>query len=209
MFKRILSKGKNSKSEKIKLEEQKRKSVQEWLPVIDIAENFIKLKDGRHVSVLKVGPLNIGLKSENEKKRIIHSVFEAINGLKESIQIFSIGRPVDLDHYIHSLQAKSKEEINITKKRLLQEYLKYTASIAAGGEAIERRFFIMLSGMEKDELKAKGHELAVNLEKSGLKVVMCIDQDIIDLLFCFFHPSQAAFERPPAFVGPYLPPIYS
>jgi len=209
MFKNIfLSKGKTSKSDKNKLEEKK-KTVQEWLPFVDIAENFIKLKDGRHVSVLKVGPLNIGLKSENEKKRIIHSVFEAINGLKEPIQIFSIGRPVDLDHYIHSLQAKSKEEINITKKRLLQEYLKYTASIAAGGEAIERRFFIMLSGKEKEELKAKSQEIAINLEKSGLRVEMCTDQDIIDLLFCFFHPSQAAFERPPAFAGPYLPPIYS
>ncbi|ADL07208.1 hypothetical protein [Thermosediminibacter oceani] len=207
MLKKLL-KDKTSKAEKAKIEDQKKKSVQEWLPVIDITENFVKLKDGRYVSILKVRPLNIGLKSDNEKKRIIHSVFEALNGLKEPLQIFSMGRPVDLDPYIQSLNTKSREEINITKKRLLQEYLKYVASIATGGEAIERRFFIMLSGKEKDELKTKAHELAANLDKSGLKAEMCTDQDIIDLLFCFSHPSQAAFERPPAFTGPYLPPTY-
>jgi len=206
---KIFKKEKAVKRDKAKIEEQKRKAVQEWIPVRDVAEDLIVLKDGRYVCVLKVMPLNISLKSENEKKRIIQTVYEALNGFKESMQVFSIGRPVDLDSYIGYLQTKSKEETNMTKKRLLQEYLKYVASIVTSGEAIERRFFIMLSGKEKDELKAKAHELANNLEKSGLKVELAADQDIIDLLFSFSHPSQAAFERAPLFSGPYLPPVYS
>ncbi|NNG67887.1 hypothetical protein [Caldanaerobacter subterraneus] len=205
----IFKKEKASGKDKAKIEEQKRKAVQEWLPVKDVAEDMILLKDGRYVCVLKVMPLNISLKSENEKKRIIQTVYEALNGFKDSMQIFSIGRSVDLDSYISYLQTKSKEETNMTKKRLLQEYLKYVASIVTSGEAIERRFFIMLSGKEKEELKAKAHELANNLEKSGLKIELAQDQDIIDLLFSFSHPSQAAFERAPLFSGPYLPPVYS
>jgi hypothetical protein len=200
------------KKDKAKIEEQKRKAVQavqEWLPIKDVAEDMILLKDGWYVCVLKVMPLNIGLKSENEKKRIIQTVYEALNGFKDFMQIFSMGRPVDLDPYISFLQSKSKEETSIIKKRLLQEYLKYVASIVTSGEAIERRFFIMLSGKEKEELKAKAHELANNLEKSELKVEVAADQDVIDLLFSFSHPSQAAFERAPAFPGPYLPPMYS
>ncbi|EIV99929.1 hypothetical protein [Thermoanaerobacter siderophilus] len=205
----IFKKEKAVKKDKAKIEEQKRKAVQEWLPVKDVAEDMILLKDGRYVCVLKVMPLNIGLKSENEKKRIIQTVYEALNGFKDSMQIFSMGRPVDLDPYINFLQTKSREETSVIKKRLLQEYLKYVASIVTSGEAIERRFFIMLSSKEKDELKAKAHELANNLEKSGLKVEIAADQDIIDLLFSFSHPSQAAFERAPLFSGPYLPPMYS
>ncbi|MEQ2130098.1 hypothetical protein QTP99_08925 [Caldanaerobacter subterraneus KAk] len=205
----IFKKEKAVKRDKAKIEEQKRKAVQEWLPVKDVAEDLIVLKDGRYVCVLKVMPLNISLKSENEKKRIIQTVYEALNGFKDFIQIFSIGRPVDLDSYISYLQSKSKEETSIIKKRLLQEYLKYVASIVTSGEAIERRFFIILSSKEKEELKAKAHELANNLEKSGLKIELAADQDIIDLLFSFSHPSQAAFERAPLFSGPYLPPMYS
>lgn len=205
----ILKKEKAEKKDKAKIEEQKRRTVQEWFPVKDVSEDLIVLKDGRYVCVLKIMPLNISLKSENEKKRIIQTVYEALNGFKDSMQIFSIGRPVDLDSYINFLQSKSKEETNMTKKRLLQEYLKYVASIVTSGEAVERRFFIMLSGKEKEELKAKAHELANNLEKSGLKIELAQDQDIIDLLFSFSHPSQAAFERAPLFSGPYLPPMYS
>ncbi|EGD50062.1 hypothetical protein TheetDRAFT_3127 [Thermoanaerobacter ethanolicus JW 200] len=112
----IFKKEKAVKKDKAKIEEQKRKAVQEWIPVRDVAEDMILLKDGRYVCVLKVMPLNISLKSENEKKRIIQTVYEALNGFKESMQIFSIGRPVDLDSYIGYLQTKSKEEINMTKK---------------------------------------------------------------------------------------------
>lgn len=205
----IFKKEKVVKKDKTKAEEQKRKSVQEWIPVKDVFEDLIILKDGRYICVLKVMPLNIELKSENEKKRIIQAVHEALNGLNDAIEILSIGRPVDLDQYLNYLQEKSREETMSVKKRLLNEYLKYVASIVTSGEAIERRFFIMLSGKEKEELKAKAYELANNLEKSGLEIELAADQDIIDLLFIFSHPSQSAFERAPASSGPYLPPMYS
>jgi hypothetical protein len=204
----VLKREKVSRKEKIKTDELKKKTVQDWFPVRDVGDNMILLKDGRYVCVLRAWPLNIGLKSENEKKRIIQSMYEALNGFKDAMQIFTMGRPVDLDPYIVSLQLKSKEEVNMTKKRLLQEYLKYVASIVTSGEAIERRFFIMLSGKEKEELKVKAHELASNLEKSGLKSDVISDQEIIDMLFSFTHPSQAAFEKAPAFSGPYLPPVF-
>ncbi|MEG6566034.1 hypothetical protein V6B95_03540 [Thermoanaerobacterium saccharolyticum] len=204
----LLKKEKALKNDKEKKDELKKKTVQDWFPVKDVGNDMILLKDGRYVCVLRVWPLNIGLKSENEKKRIIQSMYEALNGLKDTMQIFSIGRPVDLDSYIGFLQSKSKEEVNMTKRKLLQEYLKYVASIVTSGEAIERRFFIMLSNKEKEELKVKIHELASNLEKSGLKSDVTSDQEIIDMLFSFTHPSQAAFEKAPSFSGPYLPPVF-
>ncbi|WP_038069262.1 MULTISPECIES: hypothetical protein [Thermoanaerobacterium] len=204
----LLKREKGFKNNKDKKDELKKKTVQDWFPVKDIGDDMILLKDGRYVCVLRVWPLNIGLKSESEKKRIIQSMYEALNGLKDTMQIFTIGRPVDLDSYIGFLQSKSKEEVNMTKKRLLQEYLKYVASIVTSGEAIERRFFIMISGKEKEELKVKIHELASNLEKSGLKSDMASDQELIDVLFSFTHPAQAAFEKAPIFNGPYLPPVF-
>lgn len=204
----LLKRENGFKNSKDKKDEIRKKTVQDWFPVKDIGDDMILLKDGRYVCALRVWPLNIGLKSENEKKRIIKSMYEALNGLKDTMQIFAIGRPVDLDSYIGFLQSKSKEEVNMTKKRLLQEYLKYVASIVTSGEAIERRFFIMISGKEKDELKVKVHELASNLEKSGLKSDITTDQELIDVLFSFTHPAQAAFEKAPSFNGPYLPPVF-
>ncbi|WKV10343.1 hypothetical protein Q2T46_02970 [Thermoanaerobacterium sp. CMT5567-10] len=204
----LLKREKILKNGKEKKDEIRKKAVQDWFPVKDIGDDTILLKDGRYVCALRVWPLNIGLKSESEKKKIIQSMYETLNGLKDTMQIFSIGRPVDLDSYIGFLQSKSKEEVNMTKRKLLQEYLKYVASIVTSGEAIERRFFIMISGKEKEELKVKIYELASNLEKSGLKSDITTDQELIDVLFSFTHPAQAAFEKAPAFNGPYLPPVF-
>lgn len=187
-------------------QEEARKAVQDWLPFRDIARGVLVRKDNQAVAVLKVEPFNLSLKSETEKKRIITAVFEALNGLKEPFQIFSLGRPVDLDAYLRELQEKARETVSPTRKKLLQEYIRYVGTLASSGEAMERRYYILLPGKEREEIVQKAHELASNLERSGLKVKICEDQEIIDLLFVFLHPAQAAFERPPLFAGPYLPP---
>ncbi|KYH31330.1 hypothetical protein [Neomoorella mulderi] len=182
-----------------------RKAVQDWLPWKDIAGGVITRKDGQVVAVLKVEPFNLALKSENEKMRVITAVHEALNGQREAFQILSLGRPVDLDAYLRGLQDLARETGNLARKKLLQEYTRYVATLVASGEALERRYYILLPGKEQVEVLQRAHELASNLERSGLKVRVCSDQEIIDLVFVFTHPAQAAFERPPI-PGPYLAP---
>lgn len=183
-----------------------RKAVQSWLPFSDIDKGVLVRKDGQVAAVLRVEPFNLSLKSETEKKRIVAAVFEALNGLRDPFQVFSLGRPVDLDAYLRSLQEKAREAASPVRRTLLQEYIRYVGTLAASGEAMERRYYVLLPGKDQAEIMQKAHELAGSLERAGLKVKICEDQEIIDLLFVFLHPAQAAFERPPQFAGPYLPP---
>jgi hypothetical protein len=181
-------------------------SVQEWLPFSDIHGSVIYRKDGGLVAVLRVQPFNLSLKSVNEKKRIISAVHEALNGQQEQFQILSLARPVDLDSYLRKLEDMTREITeNSRRRRLLQNYLRYVAGLVASGEALERRYYILLSQaagkQAREEVLQRAHELAMNLERAGLKVNVCDDQEIIDLLFCFTHPAQAAFERPPGAVS--------
>ena len=183
------------KKDKPTPEQIKRKAAQDWLPFQDIA-SFIYRRDGHLVSVLRVEPMNLTLKSDNEKKRIITALHEALNGQLEPLQIFCLPRPVDLDTYLESLQTQARETINPMKKRLLQEYIQCVATVVKGGEAIEHRYYILISQKpgkhDKDELSQKTYELAKSLERSGLKINVCDDTAILDMLF----PSapQAAFE---------------
>lgn len=199
---------KKKPSNQQQVDQSARKAVQDWLPWKDIASEVITRKDGQAVAVLKVEPFNLALKSENEKKRVITAVHEALNGQREAFQILSLGRPVDLDAYLRGLQDLAREINNPARKKLLQEYTRYVAALVASGEALERRYYILLPGKEQAEVLYRAHELASNLGRSGLKAEVCDDQEIVDLLFVFSHPAQAAFERPPA-PGPYLPPVLS
>lgn len=193
------------KKNKITPEQIKKKAAQDWLPFNDITSSFICRRDGELVAVLRVEPLNITLKSENEKKRIINAMHEALNGQLEPIQIFCQPRPVDLDTYLEQLQQQARETMHQTKKRLLQEYIQYVATVVRGGEAIEHRYYILLSQKtgkhDKEELSQRTFELASNLGRSGLKITVCDDTAILDMLFSFLQSTQAAFEPTPIGVG--------
>jgi len=183
-------------------------STQDWLPFYDVSDGVIKRRDGWLVSVLKVEPMNIDLKSAAEKKRIIRAVHEAFNGQWEAFQILCVGRPVDLDAYLQDLEEKAGKA-DSGRKRHLREYIRHVAGIVTGGEALEHRYYILLfqepDAQAREELLKRSYEMAGNLRKSGLKVALCADGDIIDLLFTFTHPAQAAYERAPSSSGPVAP----
>lgn len=107
-------------------------SVRDWLPIADIRPRTIKKKDGSCVAVVRIHPLNMSLKSDNEKKRVVAALHEVLNGIKAPLQIFTIGRPIDLDSYLRRLNEQAVEEPNQTRKRLLREYSRHVASVAAG-----------------------------------------------------------------------------
>ncbi|CFX16367.1 Uncharacterized [Syntrophomonas zehnderi OL-4] len=187
------------------IKEKEKMTAQDWLPIKDITSHFLFRKDGQLVAVLKIEPINIVLKSDSEKKRIVSAVHEAWNGIQYAIQILALPRPVDLDKYLDELQEIARETTDIARKRILQEYIHYIAGIVRGGEALERRYYLLISMAEvkqgKEELLKRAYELAANLETSGLKVNICDDVQIIDMAFSFLHPSQSAFEQIPTPAG--------
>lgn len=199
-----------SKKKPVSSEQVQKKAVQDWLPFYDITSSFIWRRDDNLVAVLRVDPMNITLKSDAETKRIIAALHEALNGQQELIQIFCLPRPVDLDTYLQNLQQAARESLDGTRKRLLVEYVQYVAGVVRGGEAIELRFYILLSQKNgkraKEELYQRTFELAGNISKSGLRVAMCDDTAILDMLFSFLQPSQAAFEPTPS--GAFITTLY-
>jgi len=205
-FFKFKGRGKDTKKDQPE-QSQQNNSVQTWLPFKDIHGGLIYRKDGGLVAVLRVMPYNLNLQSENEKKRVISSIHEAINGQQEAFQILCIGRPVDLDGYLKALQEKTRDTETFQKRRLLQNYIQYVAGLAAGGEAMERRYYILIPELSKSKqmkeiVSKRAHELTEKLKRAGLDVNICSDQEIIDLFFTFTHPIQSAFERLPEVSAP-------
>ena len=190
-----------------KNKQEKNSSVRDWLPIADIRPRTIKKRDGSCVAVIRVHPLNMSLKSDNEKKRVVAALHEVLNGIKAPLQIFAVGRPIDLDAYLRHLNEKAADEPNQTRKRLLREYSRHVASVAAGGETAERRFYLLLSGEDDAHTVGAAQELMTSLSGAGLTSSLCDGQEIMELLFCFFNPDKTATERIGG-PGAILPPTY-
>jgi len=176
-------------------------SPQEWLPVKDISKNILYRRDGYIVSGLSIHGLNFHLLSKREKKAVIMALKDSINGLKHHFQFFCIGRPVDLDSFIKGLEEKKASTENTIRKKLLQGYARQAAEMAAGGDCLERKFYILFEQkFDKyavDELTNTISEFASSLSSTDIHTELLTEQDIIAVNFLFSHPIQSAYERPP------------
>lgn len=192
--------GKRNKKEKDKAAaDHSRQTVQNWLAVEDIEGGLMQLKGGQVAAVIKVEPEPFTLLSEQEKDRRIKSLYEAFQSLSSKAQIFCMLRPIDLDQYLLSLEDLLRET-DPGRRPILRGYLNYVRGIVSSAEATERRFYILIPEEKSraDELKKKVREFVAMLSAAELKAGICSESEMLDMLFCFFNPAQAAFERPGA-----------
>lgn len=196
-------------SKAITVEEVKQASPQEWIPVKDISGLILYRKDGHVVAGVTVEPINFELLSKREKRGIILSFKDSLNGLNEHFQFLSIGRPVDLDGYIKGLEEIKQSTDNIIKKKLLQSYAKQAAEIASSGEVQERKFFILFEiEFDKyavDDITNIVKDFSNSVSASQLKTSLINEKDHIAVNYLLAHPVQAAYERPPVSAAAQLP----
>lgn len=183
------------------LTQQKReKTAQQWIPIADIEGSIVYRKDNILVSMLRVQPENIDLLSDNEKRRKVESLAEGFNGEKESLQIFCVGRPVDLNSYLENLQEKAKMEQDFTRKMVLKGYIQQASQMASSGETTERRFYIIITkniidSKSENELINRINELQIKITQAELTCDVCQEDELMDVFSLFASPVQAAFER--------------
>lgn len=194
---------KKEKRQALSTEEQvvktREKTAQQWMPISDIKGNLVYRKDKMLVAALKVQPKNLELLSDNEKRKCVDSLTEVLNGEKEGLQIFCIGRPVDLNDYLEWLQEKAKREQDFNKKMLLKGFMQQASALASSGTIIERRFYIIITKQltlkAEDEINNRLKELRNGLLKAELSVDFCEEDDYMDLFSMFANPIQAAYEK--------------
>jgi hypothetical protein len=161
--------------------------------------------DGTAVTVVRVEPAPFGLLSDAERERRIAAVHEALQGLPGPAQIVVTSRPIDLDAYLLDLERRLAEAEG-ARRSLLRGYLGYVRGLAAGGEATERRFHVLLVGADGradgEAVLQRASEFAAALGRADLAAHVCDDREGTDLLFAFLHPgrggSESADEPAPA-----------
>ncbi|WP_374713233.1 hypothetical protein [Symbiobacterium terraclitae] len=176
-------------------------TVQQWLPVQDLPPGGLLLRrDGSLVAAIRVEPRNLALLSESERLRLLRGLRTALNAVTTpENQILSVSRPIDLDGYLRQLDA-TLTEMTPGRQRLLRQYIRYVSDLVAGGEAQERRYYILLARPggpgAAEELRQQAADLASRLHQADLVAYTVDDRELLHLLYVFHHPAQASFERP-------------
>jgi len=120
-------------------------ATQEFIPIREIRDGIMILKDGSMRSILMVSSTNFALKSSEEQSSIIYQFQNFLNSINFSIQIFVESRRLDIRPYIALLENKLKEQTSDLMKVQMREYIKFIRAFTDENNIMKKTFFIVVS----------------------------------------------------------------
>lgn len=119
-------------------------STQRYLPVSEIREDLVVLKDGTLRQILLVSSINFDLKTDDEQQAIILAYVQLLNSLHFSIQIMIQSRKLNISEYLGRLKAKEVEQTNELLRLQTMEYRQYVAELVDIADIMSKRFYVVI-----------------------------------------------------------------
>lgn len=124
--------------------QQKQKSTQEFVPIRNIKQNVVIMKDGRMCSILLASSINFALKSLDEQRAILGQFQTFLNTLDFSIQFYIQSRRLDIEPYLDQLRAREPQQDNDLMRIQLREYIDFIKSFVSEVDVMSKNFFIVI-----------------------------------------------------------------
>jgi hypothetical protein len=193
-------------------------ATQQFVPVKEIRNGIIILKDGGYRGVLICSSINFGLKSAEEQHAITLGFQNFLNTLDFSIQIVVNSRKMDLRPYLALLQGKEVEQKTELLRIQLREYIEFVHSFTDQANIMTKSFYVIVSysphtsaagavsflsrggasksatdtSFEEDraQLEQRMTLVASGLSGTGVRAVPLGTEEVIELLYRSFNPGE-------------------
>lgn len=122
----------------------KSKAAQDFVPIKEIRDGVVILKDGTIRMLLMASSVNLALKSYDEQAAVLMQFQSFLNSLEFSTQIFIQSRRLDIRPYLMLLDDRLKEESNDLLKIQTREYMGFIKTIAQSSNIMSKLFIIVV-----------------------------------------------------------------
>ena len=119
-------------------------ATQEFVPIKEVRDGIVMLKDGGMRSILLCSSLNFSLKSEDERSAILLQFQDFLNSLDFSIEIVVQSRKLDIRPYIALLEGQEKKQTNNLMKIQVREYIEFIKNFTESTNIMTKNFFIVV-----------------------------------------------------------------
>jgi type IV secretory pathway VirB4 component len=120
------------------------RSTQDFVPVSEVRDGAVILKDGSLRAILLASSINFALKSEDEQTAFIVQFQNFLNSLDFSVQIFVQSRMLDIRPYIATLEAAYKEQLDDLMRIQIREYIEFIKSFTEAANIMTKNFFVVV-----------------------------------------------------------------
>jgi hypothetical protein len=193
------------------------KPTQDFVPVEEVRNGVIILKNGGYRGIMACSSLNFALKSEDEQKAIIGGFQNFLNTLDFPIQIVVHSRKTDIRAYLNLLQERMDLQSSELMRIQLREYIAFIRNFIEGSDIMTKTFYVVVpyttisinqvtSGIPflnrhtentnagdvsfeetRIQLEQRMSLVAGGLASSGLRAVPLGTEEIIELLYRSFN----------------------
>jgi len=121
-----------------------RASTQQQIPVDDIQDNLVILKNGCCCYVLSVTSLNFSLLSETEQDATIYAYAALLNSLTFPIQLIISSKRKDISLYLNVLLEKENKETNPLLQGMIKRYRKFIEEMIKKNNVLDKEFYLVI-----------------------------------------------------------------
>ncbi|HBP51606.1 MAG: hypothetical protein US68_C0004G0002 [Candidatus Shapirobacteria bacterium GW2011_GWE1_38_10] len=119
-------------------------STQDNLPIEDIVDGIVILKDGSASMVLQVSSVNFDLLSEREQGALVFAYGGILNSLNFPIQIVISSTTKDVGNYLNNLELAKNSQQNEKLKERIASYKKFVEETVKRNDVLSKTFYIVI-----------------------------------------------------------------
>jgi type IV secretory pathway VirB4 component len=200
-------------------------STQEFVPVRDVKDNVVVLKNGQMCTILLASSINFALKSADEQQGILSSFQSFLNTLDFSVQFYVQSRKLNIEPYLAQLKEREVKQDNDLMRIQLREYIQFIRTFVSEVDVMSKSFFVVIPynpitldfasnlgavfGKRKDifidEAKFAEHRLQLEqraalveqgLSRVGVRTIPLQNEELVELYYHIFNPGDPHGQAP-------------
>ena len=120
------------------------KATQEFVPIKEVRDGIVVLKDGGLRAIVLANSINLSLKSDDEQRATILQFQNFLNTLDFSVQISIQSRKLDIRPYLLLLENRMKVQSEPLLKLQTKEYIEFIKNFTESVSIMTKNFFVVV-----------------------------------------------------------------
>ena len=120
------------------------RSTQDFVPISEVRDGIVVLKDGSLRAILLASSINFALKSEDEQTAFIVQFQNFLNSLDFTVQILVQSRMLDIRPYVATLETAYKAQLDDLMRIQIREYIEFVRSFTEAANIMTKNFFVVV-----------------------------------------------------------------
>lgn len=197
---------------------------QEFVPIKEVRDGVMILKDGSMRAVVLATSINFALKSIEEQESVIYQFQNFLNSLDFSMQIYVQSRRLDIRPYLALLEERVHAQNTDLMRMQISEYINFVRGLTELSSIMTKSFFVVIpyapttqsikgvsnifktknttAEKEKDDLfeevksqiEQRVGVVEQGLARCGVKIARLGSEELVELFYRIFNPGDA--EKP-------------